>query len=160
MASFANTYFAQFLHTQFASIDSFWGLPDRGNFVTKSVRRNFQMMRVVKPGNPSRFNAFSISAGWRPCLWRILITCKITCKNHVSCLRKLKLFCGIDQACFLPWTLYQQSRNNLHVSENIDYSTCESKCANKAGTICKLAKVLTTPLLKVRVPTKQKQSAC
>ena len=56
MASFATTYFAQFLHTLCASIDSFWGLPDRGKFTMKLVIRNFQMMCVVKPSNPSCFN--------------------------------------------------------------------------------------------------------
>ena len=74
--SFANTYFALFPHTPFASIDSFWCLPDRGKFATELVRCNFLMIHVVLAkltSNPLCFNAFSISAGWRPCLWRILI---------------------------------------------------------------------------------------
>ena len=35
------------------------------------------MMRVVKPSNPSRFNAFGISAGWRPCLWRAFFVFRV-----------------------------------------------------------------------------------
>ena len=68
---FTYTYFALF-----ASIDSFLGLPNRGKFATELVRRNFLMMHIALEkltSNPSCFSTFSISAGWRPCLWRILI---------------------------------------------------------------------------------------
>ena len=56
-----------------ASIDSFWGLPERGTFDTEPVMRSLLIMRVTLEkltDKPSLFKDVNIPAGWRPCLWR------------------------------------------------------------------------------------------
>ena len=56
-----------------ASIDSFFGLLERGKFATELVRRSFLIKRVIPERltcNPSLFKVLNIPAGWKPWLYR------------------------------------------------------------------------------------------
>ena len=56
-----------------ASIDRFFGLPERGKFATKLLRRSFLIKRVMPERltcNPSLFKVLNFPAGWKPWLYR------------------------------------------------------------------------------------------